>query len=68
MSTKETDVIARFIEISQRLRVVYEAFIPMTITDDEYDVLDKYIDDFVETLECLESAVDDMDSEREASI
>lgn len=68
MSSKETDVIARFIEISQRLRAVYEALIPMTITDDEYETLDKFIDDVVDALEWLESVVDDMESEREASI
>lgn len=68
MSSKETDVIARFIEISQRLRAIYEALIPMTITDDEYETLDKYLDDVAEVLEGLESAVDDMESEREASI
>lgn len=34
MSSKETDVLARIIEISRRLRAVHEALTPLTLDDD----------------------------------
>ncbi len=68
MNTKETGVLARVIEINRRLRFVLEALAPMTPDDGEFDLLDAYFDGIEEELEGLESVVDDMESEREASI
>ena len=67
MSTKETDVLVRIIEISRRLRAVHEALLPLTLDDDEYESLDWRLTLIVDALETIGRLVDDMKSEREAS-
>lgn len=67
-SSKETDVLARIIEISQRLRAVHEALLPLTLDDDEYESLNWRLTFIVDALETIGRLVDDMKSEREASI
>lgn len=68
MSAKETDVLAKIIEISRRLRAVHEALLPLTLDDDEYESLDWRLTFIVDTLETIGYLVDDMKSEREALI